>query len=793
MIGQTISHYRVLTELGRGGMGLVYQAEDTKLGRLVALKFLSGELTRDVAALHRFEREARAASALNHPNICTIYEINDEGVPFIAMELLEGSTLRQRITGQAMQTDAIVGIALQIADALEAAHAKGIIHRDLKPENVFVNGRGHVKLLDFGLAKVHGTSGGDVEGAPTVFVTSPGTLAGTVAYMSPEQARGEALDARSDLFSVGVMLYEMATGGRPFPGNTMAMTFDAILNRDPVPVDQLNPAVPAGLRQVIGRLLEKDPSLRHQNAADLKADLTVLQRDADSVRLLSQPSVRRAPTHGARRSAVRRYAAMAGAAIVTAIVTMVAIRQFGSSEPPPASIAVLPFVNGSGETSAQYLTDGVSLGIMNTLSQLPSFRVLPRATVARYPSDAADLQQIGRTLGVKALLSGNVTLKGDAMHVQVELIDVPRQSLLWGQEYDRTSNDLVDVQEEIATAIAQRLQPKLSAEDRQKLAKRPTTDPEAYKLYLRGRSLWDLWTDSSIEGSLDYYRQATVRDPGYALAYFGLAQSYFGLAYMSRQPKPDMALAKDYVTRALSLDDSLSEGHYLLGVIHLYYDWDMPAAEREFKQALTLNPRSPEAHFGYGNYLIAKGRIREAVTEVEQAVALDPFSNTWHEQLAVLYSGQGQLDRAETTLQETLKAQPNSFWAYFDLGMLSVRRGQFDEALKHFEQSVDLSNNNPYAIGYLGYGQARGGHRDDAIKTLARLDELSRTRWVSPFARALVYSGLGDANRAFDMLQQARDERDCWLLWYFILDSAFDNLRGDPRYNELLAPLRASA
>ena len=794
MIGTTVSRYRILEELGRGGMGRVYKAEDTRLGRLVALKFLPHELSRNPAALQRFEREARAASALNHPNICHIYEINDEHEPFIAMELLDGATLRQRIAGRTTPVDELVAIAVQIAEALDAAHAKGIIHRDLKPANVFVNDRGHVKLLDFGLAKVSPAAFSDSETEadvvtdPTVLATSPGMLQGTVMYMSPEQARGEVLDARSDLFALGVVLYEMATGARPFIGATTAMTFDGILNRDPIPPSKLKPDLPAGVERLILRLLEKDPADRYQGAGALLSDLKSLQRDSTSTSIEAM----RVPLRARRMAtAWRRTALVAAAATLLVTLAGVVLWQYLSAGTGPTSIAVLPFVNEGGDPNAQYLSDGVSEGVMNALSQVAALRVIPRASAFRYRSSSPELRQIGAELGVDRLLTGRVTQDAGGITVSVELIDAGSEALIWGNQYTRSAKEVVAVQSEIAQAVVDRLNIPLSAADRAKLAKRPTSNPEAYQLYLKGRNKWDEWTEGSLEASLGFFRQAIDLDPSYALAYYGLADSYVASAYMSRPPRETMPLAKDNLTKAIALDNTLPEVHYLLGVIYLYYDWDAAAAERQFQRALSLNAGYADAHFGYGNYLVATGRVSEAIPYVEKSVELDPFSFTWNEQLVVFYSGLGQLDRAEEQARKSLKRDPTSFWLHIDLGMILTKRGRTAEAVRVFQQAADFGAGNPYPIGYLGYGQAVAGDRQEALATLARLDALSKGRYIPSFTRALVYAGLGDADNAFNMLSRARDERDCWLMWYFLLDGAFDKLRSDARYVELLKPLRA--
>jgi serine/threonine protein kinase/tetratricopeptide (TPR) repeat protein len=793
MIGTTVSRYRILEELGSGGMGRVYKAEDTRLGRLVALKFLPRELSRNPVALQRFEREARAASALNHPNICHIYEINDEQQPFIAMELLDGATLRQRIAGRTTPVDELVGIAVQIAEALDAAHSKGIIHRDLKPANVFVNDRGHVKLLDFGLAKVSPAAFSDSETEadvitdPTVLATSPGMLQGTVMYMSPEQARGEVLDSRSDLFALGIVLYEMATGARPFIGATTAVTFDGILNRDPIPPSKLKPDLPEGVERLILRLLEKDPADRYQSASALLSDLKSLQRDSTSTSIEAM----RVPLRSKRLAAAwRRPALLAALATLLLTVGGVALWQNLSGGSRTTSIAVLPFVNEGGDPNAQYLSDGITEGVMNALSQATALRVVPRATAFQYRSASPDLRQIRAELGVDRLLTGRVVQDVNGVSIRVELIDAASETLVWGNQFSRSTKDVVAVQSEIAMAVVDQLDVPITDADRAKIAKRPTSNPEAYRLYLKGRNKWDEWTEESLQASIDFFLQAIDLDPSYALAYYGLADSYVASAYMSRPPRETMPLAKDNLTKAIALDNTLPEVHYLLGIIYLYYDWDMASASRQLQRALSMNPSYTDAQFGYGNYLVAAGRVNEAIPYIEKSVELDPFSFTWNEQLVVFYSGLGQLDRAEEQARKSLKRDPTSFWLHIDLGMIMARRGRTADALRQFEEAAEFGAGNPYPIGYLGFGQAIDGQRDAAMKTLARLDELSTRRYVPSFTRALVYAGLGDVDNAFTMLYRARDERDCWLMWYFLLDGAFDKLRSDRRYDELLRPLR---
>jgi serine/threonine protein kinase/tetratricopeptide (TPR) repeat protein len=807
MIDQTISHFRIVEKLGAGGMGVVYKAVDLRLERPVALKFLPDNMAKDAQALERFRREARAASALNHPGICTIYDIGEQdGRAFIAMEFLDGENLRNYIHGRPCLLEETLKLGIQIAEALDAAHSEGIIHRDLKPANVFVTRRGQAKILDLGLAKIapkgfgkaQGDSGGDagmqVSGDSTRGGSDPlssesadptsivGIISGTPSYMSPEQVRGDNLDPRTDIFSLGLLLYEMATGRQAFSGKSGGAIIEAVLTRTPVSARSINPDVPPELEQIIDKALHKDREQRYRHAADLRAELLRLERRADSGRLEPRENTATATVANPAADDSQPSSQHTVRNVRTQSGKLRAVRISKTID----SLAVLPFENASRDPENEYLSDGIAGSLINSLATIPKLRVMAQSTVFRYKGRPTDAQSAGREMNVRAVLTGRIMQSGGSLRIGAELVDVLTGSQLWGAQYDRKPGDIIAVQDEISNEISDKLRLKLTRAEKKRLSNRQTADPEAYRLYLKGRHHWNQWTEDGFYKAIEYFQAAVEKDPTYALAYTGIADSYVLLGWNSYLPPKDaFPKGKIAAMRALRLDADLGEAHTPVSAVYWLHDWEWQEAEAEFKRSMALSPNHPTASHWFAEFLMTMGRHEEALARFKKSQELDPLS-------LIISSGYGwsfyharRYDEAIAQLRRTIELEEHYPIAYWVLGLVFRKMGDYQRAVAEGEMAVKLTGGSPLMRAALAQTLATAGRKTEAREILSDLTNFAKGKYVAPYFFAGVYVGLEEHDAAVEYLEKAYEERSHWLL-YLHIDPAMDALRSDTRFQSLL-------
>lgn len=781
MVGRTLGHYRLLSLLGSGGMGEVYRAHDPRLERDVAVKILPEHLAEDAEALRRFEREARAVAALSHPNILSIFDFGrEENAVYAVMELLEGETLRDCLKRGPLEWRRAAEIGIAISDGVDAAHAKGIIHRDLKPENIFLTSNGGVKILDFGIARVTQTVSPDsITRSSVSDVTRPGMVMGTLGYMSPEQVKGKAAEAPSDIFSVGCVLYEMVSGQRTFNGETGAELVAAILKEDPPPLSTLGIEIPPELERIIRHCLEKQPEQRFQSARQLAFDLRGILSDGGW--LTSAPMQ--------KRWVVWQPVIRLGAALAALLLGLgMWFYWFGQAQAID-SIAVLPLVNVTKDADVEYLSDGITDSLINSLSQLSQLkRVIARSSVDSYKGKTVDPRKVGKELNVRAIMTGKMFQRGDDLNITAELVKVADGSRLWGEQYNRKLSELQALQEDIARNLMESLSLKLSGGEQERLAKRQTTNNEAHLLYLKGRYFWNKSDEAGLKKALELFKQAIDLDPNYALAYSGMADVYYFLSDNYIPAVEAMPKARAAAQEALKRDDKLAEAQATLAGVKWQYDWEWAEAERAFKRALVLNPGNAVAHNQYGGFLSLMGRITEAQIEMDRAYELDPLSAFFH--IGTAWPGYfaRKYDRAIEQFSRIVVLNPDFPNAYLNLGFAYAQKEMYQEAIDSMRKARSLDNSWIY-LAWLGATYAKAGQRDEAQKALNELQELAAKGQAVEYGKALVYTGLGDNDKAMAELEKVYQTRNGFVV-YLKMDPFLDGLRSDPRFIDLLRKLK---
>jgi eukaryotic-like serine/threonine-protein kinase len=822
--GTKLGRYEIRSKLGEGGMGEVYLAEDTRLHRKVALKILPSELAANKDRMRRFEQEAQAAAALNHPNIATIHEIGEsDGVNFIAMEFIDGDTLREKIHREQPELRKLLRYLQHAAEGLAKAHAAGIVHRDLKPDNIMITRDGHAKILDFGLAKLVGPQGprasvsSEVATAMMPQQSTPGAIMGTVGYMSPEQAQGKTkeIDQRSDIFSFGCILFEAATGKKPFEGDSVVKSLHMVIYEPAPLIADFNPSAPAELQRIVRRCLAKDPDERYQSIKEVAIELKELRRELQGagINTTVAPPTRGETTEGegtgsqsfsptadtpslSTKASSAEYVATGikqhklAAAIALLVLIAVAVGlglylRSGKTASAIESIAVMPFVNESGNADVEYLSDGMTETLISSLSNLPNLSVKPRSSVFRYKGKETNRQTIARELNVQAILNGRVVQRGNEITLYIELIDAQKDTVLWKGDYNRQMSNLVTLQSEIARDVSGKLKSKLSGAEIAAVEKVYTNNPEAYRLYLKGVYHAAKFNQEELDLGFGYLRQAVALDPNYALAYHGLAYYHYLIVDWTMSPHEAMPKAKEEALKAIELDDKLAVAHADLGAVYWYYDWNWPAAEKEFKRAIELDPDDSLSHEMYGWYLVTMGRVDEGIAELKRGQQLDPLAQErtsvlgWNLYLARRY------DESIEQHRKAIELEPDYWPGYSWLGNALAQKGRWPEAIEAFKKAISIEP--VIAVPTIGLGRvyAVSGKQDEAIKVLAELNDRSKHPYVSSYLIASIYAGLGDKDKAFASLERAYEDRS-WYMNHLKLDPELDSLHSDPRFADLV-------
>jgi serine/threonine protein kinase/tetratricopeptide (TPR) repeat protein len=807
MIAESIAHYRIIKKLGAGGMGEVYLALDRKLDRKVAIKVLPPDFVAEENLKKRLVREAQAAAKLDHPNICAIYDVNEaDSLTFIVMQYIEGETLAEKMERQPLAVSTALAIVEQAAEGLAEAHAHGIVHRDIKPQNMMITPRGLLKILDFGLAKQMRTSDPVDEDAPTAtLLSSPGLVVGTMPYMSPEQVKGEPLDASSDLFSLGVTLYEMLAGKHPFKDKSAPVTMSRILLGEPIPTEQFKTQVSPELQTLLSKMLRKDKAARYQSAHDFLTDLRKLpaQLATDDtqphapLREEVSPITQKETLADRTLSKARKHKWAVVASALALILSAVAINRWLSTEHLD-SLAILPFTFASSDPQLmanpdrEYLSDGMTESIINNLSQLANLKVIARSSVFRYKGTDLDVQAIGRELNVRAVLVGQIKQQGDELTIPVELMDVQGNRSIWGDTYHRKIADIQTVQKEIARNVSEKLRLKLSGADQTQLTKTDTASGEAYEAYLKGRYHWNKRTDEGFKQATNFFQEAIIKDPNYALAYTGLADCYtLRSDYGFLAPKEGYALAKGAVTLALRNDESLAEAHTSLASIKAVTDWDWQGAENEYRRAIELNPKYPTAHHWYAAQLVLQGRLDQALQEIKTAQQLDPLSLGINKDFAVILLYARDYEKALEQCRKTLEIEPHFGAMFTYIAQIYELQQKYPDATAELEKA-HASDPADVEITYaLGQAYALMGRKDEALKISNELNQTGTNNTYLRKEAAYLYALLGEKEKAVAILQRAAEDHYMPVA-ELKMDPRLDELRKDPRVVEILQKIGLS-